>query len=89
MARVNPIVQSLERQIAILRDQIDWMHRDPGDIPLVACGHSCVCATAEGMATNGPCICDERKLQRAVQWWRRRARFLQTTIQDMREGEKT
>ena len=86
MARVNPQVEHLEKVNAMLRKQIESMRAEPGDIPILACDHSCVCATAHGQATNGGCRCDERKLRQAVQWWRRRAEFLQITIQDMRSG---
>jgi hypothetical protein len=57
---------------------------DPGDVPFVACDHSCACVSATGMAPNGGCRCDERKLRQAVRYWRRRAQFLQVTIQIMR-----
>ncbi len=86
MSRVNPQVEALEREVRILRDQIARMRAEPGDCPILACDNSCVCATPRGMATNGGCRCDERKLRLAVMWWRRRAEFLQTTIQDMRDG---
>src|SRR5882672_549090 len=86
MARTNPQVEALRRENDLLRGQIKRMYQDPGDVPFVACDHSCVIATATGMSTNGGCRCDERKLRRAVQWWRRRAQFLQITLQDMRDG---
>ncbi len=86
MSRANPQVVAMEREVSILRDQIARMRQDPGDCPLLACDNSCVCASPHGMATNGGCRCDERKLRQAVQWWRRRAVFLQATIQDMRDG---
>lgn len=87
MARKNPQVERLERENRILREQIARMRQDPPDIPFVACDNSCIVAQATGMATNGGCRCDERQLRRAVQWWRARARFLQTTIQMMKEGK--
>lgn len=78
--------QALEREIRFLRGQIARMREAPGDCPFLACDNSCMCATSRGMATNGGCRCDERKLRMAVQWWRRRAEFLQVTVQDLREG---
>jgi len=70
MARVNPEVERLQRHVAILSKTIDRLHANPPDIPFTACDNSCVCAEAEGMATNGGCRCDERKLRQAVQYWR-------------------
>lgn len=84
MARRNPDVERLEKHVAMLQGAFDRMRKDPGDVPVVACGRSCVCATATGMATNGPCNCDERKLRRAVQFWRGVAQHRQAIIQDMR-----
>lgn len=86
MARVNPVVELLQRENGFLRTQIQKMRENPGDIPFLACDHSCVCATATGMATNGGCRCDEQKLRCAVQYWRRLAEFRQITIQSMRDG---
>lgn len=87
MARSNPQIEDLKRENEILRRQIAAMHADPGDIPFVACDNSCVVARAQGMATNGGCRCDERKLRRAVQYWRAVAVHRQAIIQMMREGE--
>lgn len=84
MARKSPEVERLEKHVALLQGTVDRMRKDPGDVPTFACGHSCVCATATGMATNGPCSCDERKLRRAVQFWRGVAQNRQAIIQDMR-----
>lgn len=84
MARRNPDVDRLEKHVAFLQGMIDRMRKDPGDVPILACGHSCVCATAIGIATNGPCSCDERKLRRAVKFWRGVAQTRQAIIQDMR-----
>jgi hypothetical protein len=84
MARTNPQLEALQRENAMLRKWIDSMRADPGDIPLVACDNSCVCARPEGMATNGGCRCDEHKLRRAVQWWRRVAEFRLVTIREMK-----
>lgn len=89
MPRTNPQVESLQWEVAALRKQIERMQEDPGDIPFTACDNSCVCATARGMATNGGCRCDEKKLRRAIQWWRRRAEFLQMIIQEMRNRPTT
>lgn len=86
MPRRNEEAERLERENGMLRAQIERMRQDPGDVPFLACDHSCVCASAKGQATNGGCRCDERELRRAVQWWRRRAQFLQATIQEMRDA---
>ena len=88
MARVNPEVERLQRMVEIYKRTHERMLADPGDVPFVACDHSCVCVSATGVATNGGCRCDERKLRRAVQYWRRRAQFLQITIQTLREAER-
>jgi hypothetical protein len=82
-------IEALEDEVRSLRNIIRDYRADPGDCPLVACDNSCVCATPTGMATNGGCRCDERKLRQAVQWWRRRAIFLQTTIIDMKRGAES
>lgn len=82
----NPQVMILEREVRYLREQIERIKADPGDCPFLACDNSCVCATPSGMQTNGGCQCDEQKLRQAVLWWRRRAVFLQATIQQMRDG---
>ena len=89
MARVNPVTERLERENRMLRDQIERMRQEPPDVPFVGCDHSCVVAPVRGMGTNGGCRCDEVKLRRAVQWWKRRAEFLQITVQDMRESFET
>ena len=85
MAKVNPQVERLELEVRMLKHQIERMRQDPGDIPFVACDHSCAVVSAVGVAPNGGCWCDERKLRSATLWWRRRAQFLQVTIQDMRQ----
>lgn len=86
MSRINPQVAALEIENAILRRQIDCMKEDPGDIPFDACDNSCVVTSKRnGMMTNGGCRCDETKLRRAVSWWRRRAEFLQITVQDLKD----
>lgn len=72
---------------ASLRAQIERMRKDPGDIPFTACDNSCVVASPTGMATNGGCRCDERKLRRAVQYWRDVAQHRQALIQMLRSGE--
>jgi hypothetical protein len=81
------LLQAREWEIQKLREWIATMQKDPGDCPIVACDNSCLCATATGMSTNGGCRCDEQKLRRAVQWWRRRAQFLQQTIMEMKHME--
>lgn len=84
VSRLNPRVEHLEREVAMLRREMEIMRKDPGDVPFGACDNSCVCATATGMATNGGCHCDANKLRRAVMYWRRVAQFRQITIQDLR-----
>lgn len=80
----NPEVERLQRLVDAYRRVHDRMLADPGDVPFLACDHSCVCASASGMATNGGCHCDERRLRQAVRYWRSRAQHLQATIQIMR-----
>ena len=84
MARRNPEGERLEREVAMLRRDIEVMRRDPADIPFTACDRSCVVAHAHGMATNGGCRCDERKLRCAVAYWRTVAQHRQAIIQMMR-----
>lgn len=88
MARKNPQVEHLERINRMLREQIERMRDEPAEIPFIACDNSCVVAYADGVATNGGCRCDERKLRRAVQWWRGRAAYLQATVQLLRDGKR-
>ena len=79
----------LEAQVRMLQEQIASMRVAPGDSPLVSCcDHCCVVAARTGMGTNGGCQCDERKLRRAVMWWRRVAEYRQVTIQEMREARE-
>ncbi len=84
MPRINPELENLRRENQFLREEIKRFRADPGDCPLIACDNSCICARPQGMATNGGCRCDERKLRRAVQWWRRLCEFRQITIQELR-----
>jgi hypothetical protein len=86
MARTT-VVEHLQQENRMLREQIERMRRDPPDVPFHACDNSCVVARPNGMATNGGCRCDERTLRRAVQWWRGKARHLQSTIDLMRDGD--
>lgn len=68
------------------KDVIGARRKGPGDFPLLGCGDSsCEVRAPEGMATNGRCRCGDTELRRAVQWWRRRAEFLEQTIQEMRD----
>lgn len=60
----------LRRHVDTLKRVVDRMHANPPDVPFTACDNSCVCAQAEGMATNGGCRCDEKKLRQAVAYWR-------------------
>lgn len=84
MARSNPQVDLLRRENDLLRKQIERMHQDPPDAPFVACDNSCIVVKNTGQGTNGGCRCDERKLRRAVMYWRSVAQHRQVTIQDMR-----
>lgn len=84
--RPNPEIERLERTVRLLQSTIDRMRADPGDVPFLACDNSCVCARPLGAATNGGCRCDERKLRRAVQYWRMVAQHRQAVIQTMREA---
>jgi hypothetical protein len=88
MARKNPQVEHLERVNEMLRDQIERMRREPPEVPIAACDNSCLCARPDGMATNGGCRCDERKLRIAVQFWRQRAMYLQAVVQLARDGRR-
>jgi hypothetical protein len=86
VARTNPQVERLERENAILRRILDEKRKDPGDLPCRGCGdHSCVVKSATGMGTNGGCHCSERELRRALQWYKRRASFLEETITELVE----
>lgn len=86
--RPSPEVESLTRENAILRRQIEGMRLVPGDFPLSGCAdNSCLVAKPQGPGTNGGCRCEERKLRLALQWWRRRAEFLQITVQDGRDRD--
>lgn len=85
MPRVNPQVEALERENRMLREQIKRMREEPGDVPFDPCDNSCVVTSKRGgMMTNGGCRCDERKLRRATMWWKRRAEFLQISVQDLK-----
>ena len=87
MPRVNPQVEQLQRENAILRRMLDERSKDPGDLPVRGCGDSsCIVQqTRSGMHTNGGCRCDERRLRQAMQYWRRRSEFLEETIRILRE----
>ena len=88
MTRRNPQVEALEREIAILRRIDAERRKDPGDLPVMGCGdNSCVVAQRGGMATNGGCRCEPFELRRALQYWKRRAQFLEETIRIMKEGQ--
>lgn len=81
-------VERLEFEIRNLRSQIDRMRQEPyADIPTLGCGNNpCYVASPRGMATQGSCNCDDRRLAMALQYYRRRCEFLQATIQEMRDG---
>jgi hypothetical protein len=80
-------IEQLERENRLLREQLARMRQDPGECPVLACDNSCVCATATGMATNGGCRCDERKLRRAVGFWRARAQYLEEVVRIARDTD--
>jgi hypothetical protein len=79
---------ALERENQALRADLAQIRQEPPEIPFVACDNSCVVAKATGMATNGGCRCDERTLRRAIQFWRGRARYLQSCVQLIRDGSE-
>jgi hypothetical protein len=84
MARTNPRVEQLEREVATLRKMLASSQADPGDMPCAGCGdNSCVVRHPTGMATNGGCRCEARELRRAVMWHKRRATFLEETIKEL------
>lgn len=58
----------------VLRATIERMRSIPDDSMLEGCGdNSCLVRSPKGMATNGGCRCDERRLRRAMQYWKARA----------------
>jgi hypothetical protein len=82
----NPAAERLASENDTLRRQLAELRRDPGDVPATGCGDtSCVVAQPKGMATNGGCRCDPREVRRALQYWRRVARFREATIRKMAE----
>ena len=84
MARRNPELDALTRENDALRRQLAELRRDPGDMPVKGCGdNSCVVAQPKGMATNGGCRCELREVRGALHYWRRLARFRETTIREM------
>jgi hypothetical protein len=85
--RRNPEVEALEKQVAYLLGVISRMRVDTRDAPFAGCGDSsCVSGFVRGgMHTNGGCRCSERALRMQVMWWRRRAEFLQVSLQDLRD----
>lgn len=88
MARRNPQIEFLERENKFLREQFEKLFAEPGDIPFTPCDNSCIVSSRrDGMMTNGGCRCDERRLRQAVQWWKRRAQFLQATIVLFKDGD--
>ena len=86
MARSNPEVERLQKHVEVLKRALDKLYENPPDIPFTACDHSCICAKAEGMAPNGGCRCDERKLRQAVQYWRMVATHRSAIIKLHRNG---
>ncbi len=86
MARKNEEVEHLRYMNAILQKQLDKIAENPGDMTTTGCGdNSCVVSKPSGMATNGGCRCEARKLRMAMMYWRRKSEFLQTLIKSIRE----
>ena len=86
MARINPQIEALTREIEILRRMAAERSKDPGDLPATGCGdNGCIVAQRGGMGTNGGCRCERAELRRAMQYWKRRAKFLEETIRLMKE----
>jgi len=84
MAKMHPKVEILELEVSVLRKTLDEIRRPPGDLPCIGCGDSsCVVRTPTGQHTNGGCRCSERELRRAVQWYKRRAQFLEETVKQL------
>lgn len=78
--------ETLEHLLNVARNDLASLLADPRGYPIDGCGdHSCLVAHATGMATNGGCRCNERTFRRAVQWWRRYARFLESTVAEQRD----
>jgi hypothetical protein len=88
MPRVNPQVEQLTREVEYLRRIDAERRKDPGDLPVRGCGDSgCIVARPTGMHTNGGCRCEAFELRRALQYYKRRAVFLEETIRLMKESE--
>jgi hypothetical protein len=85
MARINPTVDRLERENAMLRASLARLRATPPDCPILGCcDHGCECVEHTGMGTNGGCQCDERSLRRALRWWRGYVAFQRATIEEQR-----
>ncbi len=87
MARANPEAERLRRENDMLRARIARLTEEPADVPFAACDNSCVVTRPRGMATNGGCRCDDRKLRQAVMYWRGVAEHRQASIQMLLSGE--
>lgn len=62
-------IDNVARELLRLRDIVQT-----AELELEGCGdNSCVVQTPKGMATNGGCRCDERKLRSAVRILKARA----------------
>ncbi len=86
MTRKNPQVEALEREITLLRKLDEERRRDPGDLPFTGCGdNSCLLTQPRGMATNGGCRCSATEIRRALMWWKRRSRFLEETVRELKD----
>lgn len=84
--RRSPEVERLERENALLRNQINVSRQDPGDLPVAGCGdNSCEVASSSGMATNGGCRCDDRVVRAALRYYKRLAAFRAETIRMMKD----
>lgn len=86
MARANPQVEILEREVRFWKGRLESIQKDPGDMPVEGCGDNSCLLTHDrgGMHTNGGCRCSERDVRRAMVYWRRLAEFRLTVIRDLR-----
>jgi hypothetical protein len=88
MTRNNPRIVDLEREVSLLRNVINNMRNDPGDVPVTGCGdNSCIVARPKGQATNGGCRCEARELRYALIYYKRRSIFLEETIKEIRDHQ--
>lgn len=84
MARTNPEVERLQRELDLLRRANERLRVPPDPYPVSGCGdNSCQVAQPKGMATNGGCRCDERTLRRALAWYQRFTASQRAAIEDL------